>query len=659
MSTGRSDAIALLLGFGLDRALGDPARAHPVGGFGVLAESLERLTRRPGRRAGLLHVALLVLLVGRLARLAGRRPLWAALVIWVSLGGRTLEREAAAMGALLEAGALQSARAQVRTLVGRDARALEGTELSRATIESVAENTADAVVGALFWGALAGPPGAAVYRAANTLDAMVGHRGPRNERFGWAAARLDDLLTWPAARLAAGLAVLLAPLVGASPREALRIMRRDGHRHPSPNAGLLEATFAGALGIKLGGTNRYASGTEQRPQLGDGRSPGSRRHPARGAPLADRRGGRRCRLRAARMPAPMNGPLADPLRVHGDRFVASGMLDFAVNVWPTERPRRLRDALVEALGCVGYPDERAARLAIARRHARPPAETLPLSGACEGFWVLATALRARHAACVHPSFTEAEAALRAAGTRVTRVLRRADEGWALAPERVPADADLVVLVNPNNPTGNLDRADRIALLARPGRTLVVDESFIDFVGDRAASLAPCRGLPGLVVLRSLTKVWGLAGLRAGYLVGPAPLVERLRGHRQAWSVSAPALAAIETCVPDAETPARIARRGGVRARRPVRTPRGDPRFEAMAGAGELRADRAAEWAKRRVPARGWRDRRAPLRVLPRAGARPHPAGRAHAGAAPEAGRRDRPRHVRRGPGRGRHGTLRS
>lgn len=237
----------------------------------------------------------------------------------------------------------------------------------------------------------------------------------------------------------------------------------------------------------------------------------------------------------------MNGPLADPLRVHGDRFVAPGMLDFAVNVWPAERPRRLRDALVEALGCVGYPDERAARLAIARRHARPPAETLPLSGACDGFWVLATGLRARHAACVHPCFTEAEAALRAAGTRLTRVLRRADEGWALAPERVPVDADLVVLVNPNNPTGNLDRADRIALLARPGGTLVVDESFIDFVGDRAASLAPCRDLPGL--------------------------------------------AAIETCVPDAETPARIAAevasaRNDLCARLAVRTPAQHQRLAA-------------------------------------------------------------------------------
>jgi histidinol-phosphate aminotransferase len=248
---------------------------------------------------------------------------------------------------------------------------------------------------------------------------------------------------------------------------------------------------------------------------------------------------------------------ADSLRVHGDRFARAGMLDFAVNVWPTPRPARLREALIESLQRTCYPDESAARLAIARRHARPVAETLALGGACEAFWLLAHALPVRHAVCVHPSFTEAEAALRAAGRTVTHVMRPADD-WALDPDRVPEDADLVVLANPNNPTGNLDPAARIAGLARPGRTLVVDESFIDFVPGESASLASRRELPGLVVLRSLTKIWGLAGLRAGYLLGPSELVERLAAHRQPWSVSAPALTAIETCLPDRQTLAGVA-----------------------------------------------------------------------------------------------------
>jgi adenosylcobinamide-phosphate synthase len=270
MTPSRRDAAALALGFALDRALGDPSRGHPVGGFGHLAAALEQWTWRPRRGAGILHVALLLAVVSWVGRRAARGLLTSTLVVWIALGGRSLERAASTMGELLDAGALPAARAHAPVLVGRDPRELDCTELCRATIESVAENTADAVVGALLWGALAGAPGAAVYRAANTLDAMVGHRGPRYERFGWAAARLDDLLTWPAARLTALLAVLLA---GADRGAALRIARRDGDRHPSPNAGLVEAAFAGALGVRLGGTNRYPTHTERRPVLGDGRAP--------------------------------------------------------------------------------------------------------------------------------------------------------------------------------------------------------------------------------------------------------------------------------------------------------------------------------------------------------------------------------------------------
>jgi len=200
---------------------------------------------------------------------------WTALVVWVALGGRSLERAALDLALAVEVGDLAAARRLLPALAGRDPAGLGAAELCRAGIESVAENTADAVTGPLLWGALAGPAAVAAYRAANTLDAMVGHRSPRYERFGWAAARLDDVATWPAARLASALAVLVAPWCGGDRRSAWAVLRRDGASHPSPNAGRLEAAFAGALGVRLGGANIYEGRVEERPILGDGREPGA------------------------------------------------------------------------------------------------------------------------------------------------------------------------------------------------------------------------------------------------------------------------------------------------------------------------------------------------------------------------------------------------
>jgi adenosylcobinamide-phosphate synthase len=145
--------------------------------------------------------------------------------------------------------------------------------LVRATVESVAENTSDAAVAPLFWGAVAGLPGLIGYRAVNTLDAMVGYRSPRYARFGWAAARLDDVVNWVPARATAVLTVLVAPLAGGSPAGAWHAWRRDGAAHPSPNAGRCEAALAGALGLRLGGRNVYGARIEERPTLGDGEPP--------------------------------------------------------------------------------------------------------------------------------------------------------------------------------------------------------------------------------------------------------------------------------------------------------------------------------------------------------------------------------------------------
>jgi adenosylcobinamide-phosphate synthase len=140
-------------------------------------------------------------------------------------------------------------------------------------VESVAENTSDGVVAPLLWGAAAGLPGFLAYRAINTLDSMVGYRSPEYARFGWASARLDDVVNWAPARLTGVLAGVLAPAIGGGPVLSWRAMRRYGPCHPSLNAGRCEAAFAGALGVRLGGTNAYGGVAEERPCLGDGRAP--------------------------------------------------------------------------------------------------------------------------------------------------------------------------------------------------------------------------------------------------------------------------------------------------------------------------------------------------------------------------------------------------
>lgn len=273
-----SRAAGLALGYAADVALADPARGHPVAGFGRLAAALERRVYDDRRGRGVLHVAVLVGGAAALGVAAERgvagRPVPHALVTaaatWAVLGGTSLGREAAAVDALLADGRLADARQRLTHLVGRDTGRLDPAGVARATIESVAENTSDAVVAPLLLGAVAGVPGLLAYRAANTLDAMVGHRSARYERFGWAAARLDDTLNLAGARLTATLAAALAPTVGGSPREALATWRRDAGGHPSPNAGPVEASFAGALGIRLGGVNVYGDRVEDRHVLGAG-----------------------------------------------------------------------------------------------------------------------------------------------------------------------------------------------------------------------------------------------------------------------------------------------------------------------------------------------------------------------------------------------------
>ncbi|MHB1836544.1 MAG: CobD/CbiB family cobalamin biosynthesis protein [Solirubrobacteraceae bacterium] len=269
---------ALLAGYGADLVLGDPRRLHPGAGFGSLAARAERAAYAPTRRRGALVVAGLVAGAAAAAELAARRasrPVALAATMWIALGGRSLRREALRVAGLIDGDRLPEARVALRSLCGRDASEMDPGGLCRAVVESLAENTSDAVVGALVWGAAGGAPGVAAYRAANTLDAMFGHRSERYAEFGWAAARLDDLMNWPAARLSALITALAAPLVGGSPARTLRTVRRDGGRHPSPNAGRVEAGFAGALDVRLGGPLAYQGRVEHRPYLGEGRRPDS------------------------------------------------------------------------------------------------------------------------------------------------------------------------------------------------------------------------------------------------------------------------------------------------------------------------------------------------------------------------------------------------
>ncbi|MFD9705322.1 cobalamin biosynthesis protein [Lentzea sp. NPDC059081] len=281
MGAGR--ALGLLLGVAADAVFGDPRRFHPVAAFGKSAAALEKRLYADSQAAGVVYSAVLVggtvaagVAVERFARRGFvAQTLTTALATWTVLGGNSLATEGTSMGRELADGDIEAARDRLPSLCGRDASRLDTLGLARATVESVAENTSDAVVAPLFWGAVFGVPGLLGYRAANTLDAMVGHKSPRYLRFGWASARLDDLLNLLPSRLAALLTVGGAPVVGGSASQALETWRRDASAHPSPNAGQVEAAFAGALEIRLGGRTVYSHGVEERPVMGHGRNPDS------------------------------------------------------------------------------------------------------------------------------------------------------------------------------------------------------------------------------------------------------------------------------------------------------------------------------------------------------------------------------------------------
>jgi adenosylcobinamide-phosphate synthase len=272
----RETAFGLLL----DRALGEPpARVHPVAAFGTLMTRVESALYTPTRGAGALY-ALGGVATGSFAGAVTRTTVGA---VALATSGRELRATAQRVGRCLDAGDLDAARSLLPALVGRDPSRLDDSGVAAAVVESVAENTVDAVVAPAWWALVGGAPGVLAHRAVNTMDAMVGHRSPRYEAFGWGAARLDDVAAWIPARVTVGLVVAARP---PARRAILRAVREDAPHHPSPNAGVAEAAFAGALGVELGGPLRYGTRDEVRPCLGRGPRPAPR-HIGEAIRLAD------------------------------------------------------------------------------------------------------------------------------------------------------------------------------------------------------------------------------------------------------------------------------------------------------------------------------------------------------------------------------------
>lgn len=235
---------------------------------------------------------------------------------------------------------------------------------------------------------------------------------------------------------------------------------------------------------------------------------------------------------------------------HGDADVA-GLVDLAVNVRIPAPPEWLAEVIHASVDSLAaYPDPSRAREAIAAAHQVETDRVLPSAGGAELFTLLARARPWRAPVVVHPQFTEPEAALRAAGFNPRRVILNADDGFRLDPAAVPADADLVIVGNPTNPTGMLHPRTVLLQLIRPGRLLVIDEAFMDAVPGEPETLITSRSMEGVLVLRSLTKTWGLAGLRAGYAVGDPAIIDAMSRQQSPWSVSTPAAEAMIACVSD-------------------------------------------------------------------------------------------------------------
>lgn len=274
-----SRAVAAALGIAADRLFGEPALdPHPVSVVGRALQALERALYADRRSAGVAHAAAGVAF-GCAAGLLLRST---TVATYLAVAGRALGEAACEVDRALADGDLDRARSLLPALVGRDPLRLDSEQVCRAVVESVAENTVDAVVAPALWAAVGAAPGVLAYRVVNTMDAMVGHRNDRYARYGWATARLDDVAAWVPARVTAALVAGCRP---ESASQVLRAVGRDAPAHPSPNSGVAEAAFAAALGLRLGGECSYDGRVQRRPALGEGRVP-ERRDIARAVRLS-------------------------------------------------------------------------------------------------------------------------------------------------------------------------------------------------------------------------------------------------------------------------------------------------------------------------------------------------------------------------------------
>lgn len=264
-------ALAVSVGLLLDRQFGEPPTAwHPVAWFGTAMTAFEHRTYADTRARGTAYALVGVGLGAATGRLLGSNAAATAVATAVCVAGRELRSVAAQIETFVLADDLPGARTALPSLVGRDPSELATSEICAAVIESVAENSVDAVVAPVFWGVLLGAPGACAYRAINTMDAMVGHRGARYGRFGTAAAVIDDVANYVPARIFAVLVAVVQPNRASA---VARLAARDAGAHPSPNAGVAETAMAAALGRELGGPLHYGPLREDRPRLGDGPRP--------------------------------------------------------------------------------------------------------------------------------------------------------------------------------------------------------------------------------------------------------------------------------------------------------------------------------------------------------------------------------------------------
>lgn len=267
----------ILLGLALDRVFGDPQRHHPVAYFGFFVSEVEKQLYRDSKVAGTALVGATTIPVVAATWWLNKKAstITTALALWIALGGRTLEETGLNLAHDLETGDTEKARQWIPWLCSRDPKLLDESGMARAAVESIAENTSDAAIAPIFWAAVGGAPAVVLHRCVNTLDAMVGYKSEKYQNFGWAAAKFDDVLAFIPARLTAVAHTVIAASKGRK-NQALKAWKHDAPKHPSPNAGPVEATAAAALGVQLGGETHYSYGTEMRPTLGEGRRPNIR-----------------------------------------------------------------------------------------------------------------------------------------------------------------------------------------------------------------------------------------------------------------------------------------------------------------------------------------------------------------------------------------------